>query len=52
MVMPPMFIILWNSEAIISLVIPNADPEMVRLAALYVKITSFGIPVCLVGFPT
>lgn len=44
MVMPPMYIILWNSRWIISLVIPHADPEMVRLAAVYVKITSIGIP--------
>lgn len=44
--MPPMFIVLWNSESLISFVIPHADPEMIRLAALYVKITSLGIPVC------
>lgn len=43
--MPPMYAILWNSQAIISLVIPHADPEMVRRAALYVKVSSFGIPV-------
>ena len=45
-VMPPMFVLLWNSATILALSIPNADPEMVRLAALYVKITSLGIPVC------
>lgn len=43
--MPPMYIILWNSATIISLVVPHADPDMVRLAALYVKVTSLGIPV-------
>lgn len=48
--MPPMFVILWNSASILSLVVPNADPEMLRLAALYVKITSLGIPVRLQHF--
>lgn len=46
MAMPPMFVLLWNSQTILSLIIPHADPEMISLAALYVKITSLGVPVC------
>lgn len=51
-IMPPMYAILWNSRNIMTVVIPHADPEMLRLAAVYVKITSLGIPVrslCLLG---
>lgn len=44
-VMPPMYLVLFNSRWIISHIVPHADPEMVRKAALYVKISSLGIPV-------
>jgi Na+-driven multidrug efflux pump len=42
-VMPPMYLVLWNSETILSAIIPRADPEMIHLAALYVKLSSLGI---------
>lgn len=42
--MPFLFALLWNMNALFRLVLPGADPEMLRLASDYSKISSLGLP--------
>lgn len=42
---PPMYLAIWNTESLLLLVVPHADPEMLAHAAIYAKAASLGIPV-------
>ena len=39
-----LFLLLWNTNTIFRWILPNADPQMLRLASDYCKVTSFALP--------
>lgn len=44
MIMPFLFLFNWNGRLIFSILMPNAQPEMLKMAADYMKVISWGLP--------